>query len=86
MEGEAIGIAGVAIVTVREVFLYLQNKKLNGGAGQKSVEFWDEKFTKIISACLNASVLPILKSQTEILGRMEDYQRETYGMLKKMEK
>jgi hypothetical protein len=92
MEGEVIGIAGVAIVTVREVFRYLQSKKQNGSAGQhasagsKSVDFWDEKLARIVAACMDASVLPILRTQTAILDRMEGYNRDMFGMLKKMEK
>ena len=81
-----VGIGGtLALLVLKEVFGYVKSVKLNGNgngngrsttSGDKPPEFWQMEFRRANTESLNATIVPILNNQTDILKEMAKSQHE----------
>ncbi|MGH9651680.1 MAG: hypothetical protein ACRD3I_14590, partial [Terriglobales bacterium] len=74
-----LGVGGlVLILALREIRTILADRAgrkngngAGGASGNKPPEFWQVEFRKATAEVFETLVLPLLKQQTEILGRLE---------------
>ena len=70
----------MALLVLREVFRFLSERKPkaeNGGAGSKSVEFWQQQQRMAVREVLNDLIAPFLAAQTDILRAIRESSEKT---------
>ena len=74
-----IGV-GVAVLLIREVSRFMRerqgDKAPNGGAGSRSVEFWEGKQREIVYTEIERHILPLLRDARDKLVVVDQNVRE----------
>ena len=75
-----LGIGGIlALLVLDRVFAFLKGRG-SEGAGALSPDYWQQTNKRLMGETIETLVLPILKTQTEILARLEARTGQNYDM------
>ena len=85
-----IGVGGMfALMVLDRVFTFLKtrsNGRMERSAGERSVEFWQQQQTAIITTVMRDSVTPILAAQQALMAKIVETQAEGLQILKHLER
>ena len=84
-----LGVGGMFVVMVLDrvfTFLKARNGRTERSAGERSVEFWQQQQTLIITTVMRDSVTPILAAQQALMAKIVDTQAEGLQILKQLER